>query len=1107
MGDSRYIYFHTLDHTGTYTTSGYTLPITPFTFIPIFDDGTSVDYSNYKILWDFGDGTKSESITAVHNFKYPAWYNVKCYVLGKNGNGYESSFSQSILVKDFISDTLVLSGYNNKTESGTLQNPFTVFRFNSWQSYPILSSYGYTINLHVSGNNAPLLDKQKYDKDKWGHLKPSARFETTVYNSISEKEERTPVNSLLTESNSAIYVKLFNNSLVFCDKNDVGSCFAGTSGKKLFYYIDDIPKKVENVFESIAATIYASFDTSKFRITEEYEESKYSILNNVSDSNSFSVLIQQLNPSHVTISSNGIDEDGDGKRIHTFDIDSQKSTNSKIPFVVRVKDINEYNVVSNSKYTPLFTLSQSPTISEGQIYLELRDSRNQKISSAQFYSNFGVLSSETLGGYFKGYLICPDTVENVHIYANAGFDKDEIYLVNTSYGIIGHPQFEKIHNLTVQIDPTDKTKKTLVDKIYDIPGLSGIYSTCVTTKRLPDASEEAFAWVVDGDREKVVKFIPSTMTVVYDDFDIPQNSSPSNICSDKFGNVWVTLYDAVSTIRINNITNLVDKVITPSLTNNVIDFENTITPASVDTDLNNNVWVSYSNELSAFVEKYDTEGNFLFCKVFSPSYQNTELITDLDNNAWCIIKDNITNSKVLSSKNDQIVKISSDGSNITYYPINGSLWNLTIDSMNNIWATRNRNEVVRIDTQFETFQNYYLPSNSSQLSSNYISDLEGIAGTTDNNILVVDNVNRRLHYFNAAVDTYGFVSNYVDFLNAGTFNQNRIQDKINGYGDWNGFRHINKFCHILGKTTKVEGNSNSFSIYDKEEGKYDIRKVNENFDPKAQLFSYRFQDYLLESNKVFDFIGESLGTLSSEPTDLGKTVYEKIANFCNNVNSIDSCNIRSLKSMHDMLGEDFQSYGAEEFSFPAKVGRLVDIFSIPFTKLKGSRDYFTQNFNDRGYYNQEIIKNGGEVIYGYNKGLELDVLTTVLTASLTAGENGIIAYEKFSESYTILNTKLLSTEYINFIDPVNKTYALSTYHPYWGWGLQLPDTYLPKDISKYYTFYEYIPTPNFIQTEGIINWADANTTISEYISSVEEWNKIREDMISYSLVKGVENVK
>ena len=1103
MEDShRYIYFRTLDHTGTYTTSGYTLPITPFTFVPIFDDGTSVDYSKYKILWDFGDGTTSESVTAIHNFKYPSWYNVKCYVLSKNGNAYESSFSQSILVKDFISDTLVISGYNNKTEVGTLQNPFTIFRFNSWQSYPVLSSYGYTINLHVSGNNAPFLNKNEYEKDKWGHLKPSTRFETTVLNPTTEKQERIPVNSLQTEYNSELYVKNINNQLVFCNKNDTNSCFVGTSGKKVFYYIDDLPRLVENLYESIAATIYASFDTSKFRISDDYEELEYSILNNVSDSNSFSVLIQQLNPSHLTITSNGIDEDGNGNTIHTFNINSEKNTNKKIPFVVRVKDVNEANVITNSKYAPVFTISEFSEISEEEIYLELRDSRNQKIDNVTFYSNFGILSSETFGGYFKGYLISENQHENVRIYANAGFANTELYTIDTSYGIIGEPQFEKVHKLTVQIDPTDKTKKTLVDISHNIPGLSGIYSSCVTSKRLSDASEEAFVWVVDADREKIVKLIAKTMTVVYDKFDIPANSSPSNICSDKFGNVWVTLYDSVSTIRINNISNLVDKTITPSLVNRVVDYENTITPASVDTDKQNNIWISYSNQLSAFVEKYDTEGNFLFCKIFSPNHQNTELITDLDGNAWCIIKDNVTNSRELSSKFDQIVKISNDGSDITYYPIHGSLWNITVDAMGNVWSTRNRNEVVRIDINFDTFVNYYLQSDSSNFSSNYISDLEGLAATTDNNILVIDNVNRRLHYFNADIDTYGFVSNYVDFLNMGSFDPMRIQDKINGYGDWNGFRHINKYCHISGKTTKVDGTSNVFSIYEEISGKYDIRKVNENFDPKQQLISYRFQDYLLESGKVFDFIGESVGTLSSDPNDLGKLIYEKISNFTGNVNSIASCNVKSLKSMYGMLGEDFQSYSGVEFEFPAKVGRLVDMFSIPFSKLKGSRNYFTQNFNDRGYYNEEIIKNGGEVLYGYNKGLELNFLTTILTAG-----NDIVAYEKFSETYSLINTSLTSTDYMNFINTEAKTYHLSSYHPYWGWGLQLPDTFEPENISKYYTFYEYNPKPSFEQTEGIINWSDSNTTVNEYISSVEEWNSIREHMISYILAKGVENVK
>jgi hypothetical protein len=61
--------------------------------------------------------------------------------------------------------------------------------------------------------------------------------------------------------------------LVFCGKNETGSCFVGTSGQKLFYYIDDMPRLVNNLYESVAATIYASFDTSKFKISDDYKES------------------------------------------------------------------------------------------------------------------------------------------------------------------------------------------------------------------------------------------------------------------------------------------------------------------------------------------------------------------------------------------------------------------------------------------------------------------------------------------------------------------------------------------------------------------------------------------------------------------------------------------------------------------------------------------------------------------------------------------------------------------------------------------------------------------------------------------------------------------
>lgn len=1099
----RYIYFQTLDYTGMYTTSGYTLPITPFTFIPIFDDGDGNRYSKQKIFWDFGDGTTSNSVTAVHSFELPGWYNVKCYVLGGGGVGYQDKFSQLLLVRDYISDTIVMSGYNNKTEVGTRQNPYEVFRFNSWQSYNSISaSGGYVIKLHVNGNNAPLLNTEKYKHDKWGHLKPSSRFETSIKNSFTGKYDILPVNELIT-SNEEIYVKLQYNKIVLCSKNDPDSCFAGTSGSKTFYYIDDIPKVTEKFSDVKTSTIFATFDTTKFKDNDiyikKYPELKYPLLNNIFDTNSFSIMMQRINSDHMTITSNGIDDDNNGNLIDTFNIFPEKFTGQKIPFVAKVKDGNEIP----SKGNPVMKIINTPEVSAGFIYIELRNNRNQKIEGVKFESNLGVLSSEKFGGYFKGYLISENPFNDVHLYACTVPLIKEEYLVDTNHAVINEPQFEKIHNLIIKTDINDATKKTIEDKIYDIPGLSGIYSSCIVSRRKADASVISYLWLVDADKDTLRKYDLDTMELVYKDFIFPENSSPSNICADSRGNVWITLYDSISVIKINDDSNFIEQgaTIVSTMINEENDYENTITPASIDTDYLNNIWISYSNQLSSFVEKYDVDSQFLFRKFFEPNYQVTDITTDLNLNLWGIVKDLNTFTDILSNKMDKVFKIDTDN-NITYYPIHGSLWNITNDIDRNIWVTKNVNEVSKIDTENQTFSTFNLNPQEIHGDHNYISNLEGITCTTNNNILVVDNFNRKIYTFNSDVEKYGFVPSSVDISNAGTLGVKRIQDKLNGYGDWNGFKFINKYQHIFATKMKIEGISNAFSIYDSISGKYDIRKINENFDAKEQINAYRFQSYLDNQPILFDnFIGNVLGSIDSRPTELGKCVYERISNFLDNNNNIDTCNIRALKSMYEMLDENFYTFSNVDYNLPADLNRLVDIFSINFTKLKGSRNKFDGNFNNKGYQTQKLLENGEDVLYGNNKGDELDFFTSVLTA----GKN-IIAYEKFSETYKIINTDILLTNYVDFIDD-NRTYVLSSYSPYWGWGLCLPDTYTNDKIVDYYTFYEYVTGYVDIQTEGVLNWSDPYNTIRENLSSVEEWNEIKYNMITYSLAKGLGIIK
>ena len=1101
----RYIYFQTLDHTGVPTTSGYTLPITPFTFIPIFDDGDSVDFSKKRILWDFGDGTTSESVTAVHSYKFPGWYNVKCYVLGKLGEGYVDSFSQNLVVHDYIVDGLSLSGFLGKTESGTKQNPFKIFRFNSWQTYSVLSAEGYNIKLNVDGNTAPLLNVEKYKKDAWGHLKPSSRFESIEFDIITQQYEKRPINSVKT-SNIEIYARVFNNKLSLCEKTDIGACFVGTSGSKEFFFIDDLPKSLEDITQEQPITVYASFDTTKFKDIDsdyiQFPENYISVLNNIFDTTAFTILIEQLYSDHVTITSNGIDDDNNGNLIDTFNIYPQKFVNQKVPFVVKIKDIAELT----SKYNPILTLRDDLNVIVGEIGLELRDSDNNKVQNVKFYSNYGVLSSEKFGGYFKGYLIAENPINNVHIYAKTVPIATKRYLVDTSCALISEPQSDKIHSITVKQDVKDKTRKIMSDNLVSTYGLTGIYSSCVVSKRLLNGKTTFEAYLVDADREKIMKYDPINLELLYDGYILPENSSPSDVCSDSKGNIWVTLYDSISTVRINNLSNLVDRIISPSVANTIINDENSVTPASLDTDLNDNLWISYANERLSFVEKYDYDSNFLFKIDLTPNYETTEIITDLNANAWGIAKELDSPSIVLSANNDKIYKINEDGTSVRYYDVSGSLWNLTLDVSGNIWATKNINELAFINTKNDTISTFSLRTSLGPIpEQNYISDLEGIACTTDNTILVVDNKNKKIHYFNANVMRYGFYPYSMDLNFINDLPTNRTQDKINGYGDWNGFKYINKFQNTFGLPKAVYGTSNSFTLYPSTQGEYEIRKVNENFDMKQQIKSYRFQDYLLDNSMVFDdFIGTTVGTLSSKPNEIGKVVYEKISNFTNNIHNIDVCGVQALKSMYEMLDESFYTFNNTTYNLPAELNRLVDLFSINFSKLKGSYDKFDLNFNNKGYNNDYLRQNNQPVNYGINKGEELDFLTAVLTA----GKN-IIAFEKFSETYRVLNTNILSSVSgnINYIDENTRTYQLSTYHPNWGWGLLLPEEYSNDQIPLLYQFYNYVSGYTDIQNEGVINWNDPYNNIPKNITDVTTWDSIKQKMLGYTLAKGLGIIK
>jgi hypothetical protein len=1100
--DTKYLFFYVKDYTNTYTTTGYTLPVTPFTFIPVLDTGRGDIVSTTKLLWNFGDGTTSRDITATHAYSVPGTYNVTCHLYSTGGQGFESSFVQNIFVTDYVTDSLAISSKEVViNEAGHYQNPFTLTRFNSWQTYPALSTEGSTIMFYASGTGAPLFDAATYAADKYAHLKPYARFLVEEYNSALAQYELVPVESIKTLNNNDIYVKVLSSQVVRCDATDLDATLAGTSGNRLVYFVDDIVQVFDTATTPKAVFAMAYFDSTELYDNDSFgknlPKSQYPILKQIVRDVYTPVFIDQGNINQLVITSNGID--GEGTPDSSFLIAPNKFVGQKIPFVVRIKDDEGYT----SKTSPLLRYTSSSIVLCNEIRIQLLSSNDVPITSAAFYEDFGEFADDVSGGFFKGYLQCPVSAENVRLYARAKSCGPDYFTLPTYHTVISQPQSQYLH-----VADVEKTieETSVIDHLVNTPALTGTY----TAIAVPTALGGTKIWVADADQDVVYKFDSSGGLLL--SASLAAGSSPSNMAADEAGDVWLSLFDGVSTVKMDQATGVIVASAVPPYTNQDLDTiayylslsghagQNSILPTSVETDRFNNVWVSYSNPLSSFVCKYNSNGMLLSTFQTPENYQPTEIVTTVDNAAWIIYKD-ATAADPLSSS-DKLAKISSNG-NVSIYNINIPLWNITCDTKQSIWMTARRSDVVYFDA---TSQMHTIYTSITSDTIERTCDFAGIGCTTDGLILVVDDARKGIHYFEianattSAVDDITFVS-----LSAPVDLSGAAQNILNAYGDWTGFRYINKFYHRLGIADSLEGYSNRFNIYPTS-GRYSVGKKNENFNPAAQYQAYVFQEPFVDYTRLMtDFFGTAVGDKDSSHEAVGKRTYERISNFFDNISNVDTCGIDALRSLHKMLNENFYALQSYSFNYPANIGRLMDLFSIKFTKLRGSRNKYATNFNSRGY--NHYVGDGENfsvgVRYGRNRGPELDVYTTILTGGV---DGYLVAFEKFSEQYHMVNTNLVSAGYVPYIDAGAQTYALSSYDTQgrWGWGLVLPSNMVAEDLDKYYSFYTYISSTDEQQSSGLINWSDPNTTITENISSIDQWNSIIEDMITYTLAEGLE---
>ena len=323
--------------------------------------------------------------------------------------------------------------------------------------------------------------------------------------------------------------------------------------------------------------------------------------------------------------------------------------------------------------------------------------------------------------------------------------------------------------------------------------------------------------------------------------------------------------------------------------------------------------------------------------------------------------------------------------------------------------------------------------------------------------------------------------------------------KYNGIGD-----NIKIKARVNSNNIVIRGESNIFNIVPALNGK-EFRKINEDNDQRENFINYLYQPNLKNNPKFFtDIIGQIVGD-SVDPNTLGVKVYEKISNFLINSNDIDYANIDNLISSLKLIDSNVNKFSEK---YPASLKRIVDFFSANKSKIKPIKNYFNQSFDDKGRPSSGLGKNLGPEI--------------TMSQTLTGGIyfKPIVAYEKFSQRYYLLNTDPTNSYDFRYLG-TNNTFELSSYNTRWGWGLDLPTgvgsfTYMLDDsgnnliledngfrilneqggittseIPKYYTFYEYIPT---IDNSNIFAFYDDTninsnldlTTLSGIDNSIDE---------------------
>lgn len=1068
-------------YTGTPTLTGLTNKLTPFTFV-LDTETTGVNISDDTIVWYFGDGESAIGGTCTHMYNWPGEYTVRVSYIDDMGSSKINSLKQTIHAYNYFNDSVwwqspgIENCYLDQIIASRLSPKFTLFRTSSWQSYAAHETTGYTINLYVSGSDSAPLTPSGYTDGKYVHHQRTWRY-------VKDDDNRAPLTTIKTDSRS-VYLKKSTTGEGFEETivTDSDGVFVGTTGIADVHYIDDSPINLYG--NNRPLFLAASLDMSRhgdnyintiainngyYRDTGlDYFEHHRSVL---------PVKVVYNKPTRLLYTSNGIKQ---------FKLSRNKLQGTSIPVTISLADdlgniIPGYFPALSADFDgvdpyfiklDLVPATGNPTVPVYKVW------SNDKIPITTYGSYSGVLSS-------CGHTGCDGTVKltgkvkvkdpsnyshpevtNIYIADVLG---SELFNYRIAYRFPNRYSFLHKTTLSYNLPSIKRTTRRI-----KTPGMSAVLGIAINGR--------GEAWIADGDVDQIMKIntCGDVTYVVPVSTYIPgsDNTSPVGIAVDEESNFIFSCADTVSAFKVDGIDQSHMATLLPDVSNQVVLGNNTIQPGPIETRIDNTVLIGYTHPLSTFLCAYENDGSFESRHQLEEASHPVDILSDGVGETWVlgagVGKD--TGSLTHLDRDLNILHITRD------IPMPG---NLAMDSTGHIWFSYGANRIRKISRY--TYRTMYDIDIGGRYDPPYdfISAIEGIANDLDGNILVIHNLDKKLYLIDS--DNPFAKKNFIEIPSPA---ENRVQ----AFGDWTGGRWINKYgspTTIDGGWREVDGTSDEFRIMPSD-GCNNIAKFKEDYDAGGTLATYHLQP-TIDNTDVWKnkLLNEAVGDYYSYPWELGKVIYEKIANNPANISDIQTANITSVYSLAESVDYKLEDYN---YKYPARLKRLMDIVSIKHKKLFGDRSKSMTDFDHHGHdQNPDYAKNLGPEI-------------SIPGHIVTAGEP-IVVNELYDNIKRVITPLVVQG---NVTDPGYSSlhggltsYPLTSYTSSWGWGLSYPQS---DSMMEHYSFYTFIHQYDNTQVEGIIDWSNWYTTLSESNSSYDNWlspSGIVETMIDTTLKHGL----